>query len=206
MQIENYITSNNNPTTNKVKVDEDCVWEIANSIRWLKQTFKDFKIEKFLFGEVYANYFHTASDFILSLMEELGYDKDDNNANESSSDSPDSPLKKSSTQLNDSNNDSRHSNPSAKETIPLSSSSKFLSQLTHSSSNPALSYLREDSNSNYSYTGGVSSLFEDDFPERSNNNNNDSDLNEHDELSQNTNFNSNNDSDKLLDDLKKKKK
>ncbi len=45
LQIENYIISNNSPISNKVKVDEDWVWEIANSTRWLKQIFKDFKIE-----------------------------------------------------------------------------------------------------------------------------------------------------------------
>ncbi len=200
MQIENYIISNNSPISNKVKVDEDWVWEIANSTRWLKQIFKDFKIEKFLFGEIYANYFQTASEFILSLMEELGYDKDDH-ANESSSNSP---LKNSLTKLNDSNNEQKNLTWTEKETLLTSNSSKILSQLTHSNSNPALSYLREDSNSNYSFTGGVNSLFEDEFPERSNNNNNDSDQIEHDDLSQNVNLT--NDSDKSLDDLKKKKK
>lgn len=199
LQIENYIISNNSPISNKVKVDEDWVWEIANSTRWLKQIFKDFKIEKFLFGEIYANYFQTASEFILSLMEELGYDKDDH-ANESSSNSP---LKNSLTKLNDSNNEQKNLTWTEKETLLTSNSSKILSQLTHSNSNPALSYLREDSNSNYSFTGGVNSLFEDEFPERSNNNNNDSDQIEHDDLSQNVNLT--NDSDKSLDDLKKKK-
>lgn len=180
-------------------MDEDWVWEIANSIRWLKQTFKDFKIERFLFGEIYANYFQNASDFIVSLMEELGYDKDENA--DSSSNSPNgTPMKKPAIPLNDSNSEQA---TTAKDTIPLSSSSKFLAQLSHSNSNQALNYLREDSNSNYSFTGGVNSLFEDEYPERANNNNNDSDLNDNDEQSQNTH--NLDDSDKLLGDLKKKK-
>lgn len=209
LQIENYIVSNTSTSSSKVKVDEDWIWDIANTIRWLKQTFKDFKIEKFLFGEIYANYFQSATDFILNLMEELGYDKDDNtnNNNESNSNSSNSsPTKNnSSTQhLNDSNNEqTKQTNLSqitTNTTIPLSMSSKLLSQLTHSNSNTALSFLREDSNSNYSFTGGVNSLFEDEYPER---NNNESDLNEYDDQSQNTNFD---DGDKLLTDLKKKKK
>ncbi len=142
-------------------------------------------------------------------MEELGYDKDENtnNNNESNSNSSNSsPTKNnSSTQhLNDSNNEqTKQTNLSqitTNTTIPLSMSSKLLSQLTHSNSNTALSFLREDSNSNYSFTGGVNSLFEDEYPER---NNNESDLNEYDDQSQNTNFD---DGDKLLTDLKKKKK
>lgn len=80
LQIENLVN-------NQSKIDDDCVWEIANSIRWLNQIFKDkFKIEKFLFGEIYANYYHLASEFILDLMEELGYDKDDNNSGDTSID------------------------------------------------------------------------------------------------------------------------
>lgn len=62
-----------------IKADEDFVWELANSVRWLSQTFKQrFKIEKFLFGELYAAY-HTgpATEIIQSLMEELGYDKEE---------------------------------------------------------------------------------------------------------------------------------
>ncbi len=68
----------------KVDSDEDGIWEIANSIRWLNHTFKDkFKIEKFIFGEIYSMYYATAPDFIIGLMEELGYDKDEK-LNESS--------------------------------------------------------------------------------------------------------------------------
>lgn len=67
----------------KVKVDEDFVWELANSIRWLSQAFKHtFKIEKFLFGEIYATYNGQAPEFILALLEELGYDQEENPYNE----------------------------------------------------------------------------------------------------------------------------
>jgi hypothetical protein len=84
LQIENYITQNSSngiaSSTTKLKLDDDWIWEIANSIRWLSQTFREkFKIERFLFGEIYANYFMSGGEFILSLMEELGYDKDENN-------------------------------------------------------------------------------------------------------------------------------
>jgi hypothetical protein len=62
----------------KVCVNEDDIWEIANSIRWLNQTFKDtFKIEKFIFGEIYPSYFTNFPEFMTSLMEELGYDKEE---------------------------------------------------------------------------------------------------------------------------------
>ena len=141
-------------------------------------------------------------------MEELGYDKDDNNDSNSNSSNNSSPIKNNinnnsaSSHLNDSNNEQKQiitlSQTTAASVNPLPK--LFLSQLTHSNSNPALSFLREDSNSNYSFTGGVNSLFEDEYPER---NNNDSDLNEYDDQSQNTNFD---DGDKLLPDLKKKKK
>jgi hypothetical protein len=81
LQVENLIL---NATT---KIDDDCVWEVANSIRWLNQTFKEkFKIEKFLFGEIYSNYYQMSPEFILNLMEELGYDKEDNNNNNNAAD------------------------------------------------------------------------------------------------------------------------
>ncbi len=155
LQIENYIIANVSATSGKVKVDDDWVWDIANSIRWLKQKFKDFKIERFLFGEIYASYFTQAPDFISSLMEELGYDKEDNGA-ESSSDTESpkkSPLRAVASQ----------SEPSdANKPKMVSSSAKFLSQL---SSEPGSgvklsSLLQEDSNSNFSVFGGVNSLFE----------------------------------------------
>ncbi len=76
LQIEFYIASNT--IDYKVRVDEDHVWEIANMIRWLNQTFKEkFKIDKFVFGEIFSTYSAIASDFIFALMEEMGYDKDD---------------------------------------------------------------------------------------------------------------------------------
>lgn len=144
LQIENYIFGN--VRDGKVRVDDDWVWDIANSIRWLKQTFKDFKIERFLFGEIYANYSLNAPEFISSLMEELGYDKEDNNASESSSEdesvhSPTIPLNTSDSTGN--------------KLKIISSSSKFLSQLSQTACN-------EDTNSNFSLMGGVNSLFEDD--------------------------------------------
>lgn len=78
LQIELYLIENLNVQTNKVRIDDDWIWEIANVMRWLSQVFKDkFKIEKYLFSEIYANYFAVAPEFILNLMEELGYDKED---------------------------------------------------------------------------------------------------------------------------------
>lgn len=75
-----------------IRVDEDFVWELANSVRWLSQTFKQrFKIEKFLFGEIYAGYHDStaASELVQSLMEELGYDKaDDDDDSDAESESP----------------------------------------------------------------------------------------------------------------------
>lgn len=77
-------SGSNNKTT--LRLDEDGIWEIANWIRFLSQTFKErFKIEKFLFGEVYATYASSTSSLAItssqelmsSLMEELGYDKED---------------------------------------------------------------------------------------------------------------------------------
>ena len=64
--------------SSKFVVDDDWVWEIANQIRWLSQTFRDkFKIDKFVFGEIYAGFHAAAPEFVLNLMEELGYDKED---------------------------------------------------------------------------------------------------------------------------------
>ena len=81
LQIEAYCLVNadsSSATPAKVRVDEDGVWEIGNSIRALNQTFRDkFKIEKFLFGEIYPSYGQAAPEFVASLMEELGYDKDE---------------------------------------------------------------------------------------------------------------------------------
>jgi len=77
LQIENYLSNTQMGRTGRV--DEDSVWEIANSFRMLSQMFRErFKIERFLFTEIYAN-FNTpqSSEFILTLMEELGYDKEE---------------------------------------------------------------------------------------------------------------------------------
>ncbi len=64
-------------TLKSSQIDDDSIWEIANTMRWLNQKFKDdFKIERFLFGEIYANYYQSSPEFIFGLMEELGYDKD----------------------------------------------------------------------------------------------------------------------------------
>jgi hypothetical protein len=74
LQMEDYLAANTVPG-GRVRLDEDFVWDVANSIRWLSQTFKEkFKIEKFLFGELYAAYNGQAGEIISSLMEELGYD------------------------------------------------------------------------------------------------------------------------------------
>ena len=49
--IEHYLTMNVNEQTRRLQTDEDCIWEIANSIRWLSRLFSDkFKIESFLFA------------------------------------------------------------------------------------------------------------------------------------------------------------
>lgn len=73
-----------------VRIDEDFVWELANLVRWLSQVFKQrFKIEKFLFGEIYAAYHGgVATELVQSLMEELGYDKDDDDDSDAESESP----------------------------------------------------------------------------------------------------------------------
>lgn len=66
-----------NTVQGKVRVDDDFVWELANTIRWLSQILKEkFKIEKFIFGEIYANYHVNSAELVLSLMEELGYDNE----------------------------------------------------------------------------------------------------------------------------------
>lgn len=86
LHMENYIICNQ-VASGSIKVDDDFVWEMANSIRWLSQTFKQrFKIEKFLFGDVYAAYHGGAAlELVQALMEELGYDKDDEDDDENDS-------------------------------------------------------------------------------------------------------------------------
>lgn len=86
LQIENIIQQQHQ--TNTKTIDDDAVWEIANYIRWLNQAFHEkFKIEKFLFGEIYSNYYLSSPELLMNLMEELGYDttNDDNNEDDDSS-------------------------------------------------------------------------------------------------------------------------
>jgi hypothetical protein len=107
----------------KVKVDEDFVWELANSIRWLSQTFKHtFKIERFLFGEIYANYHDQAPEFILALLEELGHDQEENPYNEkqlrqASSDESLSPTKSQASSQYQTSNGSTITQISTQTTI-----------------------------------------------------------------------------------------
>jgi hypothetical protein len=91
-------------TVNNIKtVDDDDVWEIANLIRWLNQLFKEkFKIERFLFGEIYPNYYLNSPEFVVSLMEELGYDKSQND-DDSDVDSDDNTTINNES-INDNNN------------------------------------------------------------------------------------------------------
>ena len=92
---------NNNKT-----VDDDDVWEIANLIRWLNQLFKDkFKIERFLFGEIYANYYTASPEFLFSLMEELGYDNSNQNDDDIDADADDGDLVSENTNKKLMNND-----------------------------------------------------------------------------------------------------
>lgn len=97
LQLENYIAVNTpkgltstSAAASMVRVDDDFVWELANLVRWLSQVFKQrFKIEKFLFGEIYAAYHGgVATELVQSLMEELGYDKDDDDDSDAESESP----------------------------------------------------------------------------------------------------------------------
>lgn len=214
LQLENYIILNT--VANKVKVDEDFVWETANSIRWLSQTFKEkFKIEKFLFGEVYASYFGTAPELTVSLMEELGYDKDDNldETNSSANSSPSTsilvtPNKSPSvsnqiptaTSVSKNANNYSQFNEQASKELSQSNSSLKLAHRLGSFSNPTL--LREDSNSSNScaFTGRVNSLFED------YNQSNDVDSHENDDyISSQNNEDRDRDSDDLLNDFIRKK-
>ena len=211
----------------KSKVDDDWVWEIANSTRWLSQHFKEkFKIEKFLFGDIYATYHQILPDFVISLMEELGYDKEDNtdtddNAQSCSSVAPSTTGSPLATPIK--------SSPvkNVQQLISNSITANFNSS-SSSQQNPIInnfinqSYLREDSNSNCSnltFVGGFNSLFEDlsqtncnsqsGFNGNTNNNNNSifNDSNENDDNNNTTITNTfaNDNSDDLLDEFKKKK-
>jgi hypothetical protein len=151
LQIENYMVTNYDCDIKKVCVDYDYIWEIANSIRWLNQTFRDkFKIDKFLFGEIYPNYYSNAPDFILSLMEELGYDKEETNDSPPHSPSPikSPPLK--TTKTTPSSSSKNFSNESIKENVSVCDvRDKSLTE-TETQSNTVV------------LTGRINHLFEDD--------------------------------------------
>lgn len=208
LQLENFILLNT--ISNKVRVDDDFVWEIANSIRWLSQTFKDkFKIEKFLFGEIYSNYFVIAPELIVGLMEELGYDKDDNldenNTSLNSSASPSTsilitPHKSPSALSKNSNNYSQFSETSLKESQSGSNIKPAPAVITAHCNLTNL--LKEDSNSNSSnlFVSRVNSLFED-FAQPT-----EPDSHENDDfVSSQNNEDKDRDSDDLLNDFKKEK-
>lgn len=180
MALEEYINSNS--SSSKISIDEDFVWEVANSVRWISQTFKEkFKIEKFLFGEIYPSYFAIAPELILSLMEELGYDKEENldescnssNAASASNSLLVTPNKSPNRLLKNDNNYSQFSESFSKDEAPNST------------------------------LGGISklnALFEDFCPK------NEIESNENDELAPSQkNEEKDNDSDDLLNDFKKKK-
>ena len=155
LQIELYLIENLNAQTNKVRIDDDWIWEIANVMRWLSQVFRDtFKIEKYLFSEIYANYFQAAPEFILNLMEELGYDKEDSQIT--------SPGKSSQSPSNKQQRTSLTSNSEQNE-------KQQQQQVNHSFSSNNDSVV-----SNYTVLFGVDSLFEEendsDVHDTSNNN------------------------------------
>jgi hypothetical protein len=222
LQIENYIVQNGP----KSKVDDDWVWEIANLIRWLSQTFKEkFKIEKFLFGEIFTAYHSNSPEFILSLMEELGYDKDDNNGDDKDSNSGFDSTSESSSALasplatphkSPFKNSSQATNSVLKANASVSSQHTIATSICNNLTNH--SYLREDSSSNCSYTfvGGITSLFEDysqtNFSSQlnatcsNNNNNNNSLFNDSNENDNDNNLTlANDNTDILLNELNKKK-
>lgn len=156
LQIELYLIENLNAQTNKVRIDDDWIWEIANVMRWLSQVFRDkFKIEKYLFSEIYANYFQAAPEFILNLMEELGYDKEDSQIT--------SPGKSSQSPSNKQQRTSLTSNSEQNE------KQQQQQQVNHSFSSNNDSVV-----SNYTVLFGVDSLFEEendsDVHDTSNNN------------------------------------
>jgi len=219
LQIENYLS--NTQTGRTGRVDEDCVWEIANSFRMLSQMFRErFKIERFLFTEIYANY-HTpsSSEFILSLMEELGYDKEDqlsqlnNNNNNNNTNQTDS-ANQSMQQQNDSTHNatltttSNKNEPSPFKT-PISTPLKSQNnQLNASVGNLAMSRP-------FQLVGSLNNLFEE-FGEKTSSSqlstsvhvhssNVEFDLDETSQSQQAHNNSNNDENDDLLSDLKKKK-
>ena len=208
IQLELYLVTN----ANKTKVDDDWVWEIANSIRWLSQNYKEkFKIEKFIFGEIYETYNPLLSDLFQSLKEELGYDNDENtdtddNAQSSSlcSSAPTSPTS------------SPLATPVKPSPLKNGQSSLVSSIVTNSSSQHISSTTKNDTS--LTFTGGINSLFED-FTSQSQsvfnqgssinassifNDSNENDDNNNTTLT-NTHATNENNSDDLLDEFKKKK-
>ena len=133
-------------------MDEDWIWEIANYIRWISQTFRDkFKIERFLLGEIDSNYIAIAPDFIIGLKEELGYDNHDtdNSSDSSDDESPDSKMA-----VGDSANSSTAMAAVKDESVVVS---KF--KLDTSTLSASFNYTRDEmSGANFSL---VNSLFED---------------------------------------------
>lgn len=178
--LEEYI--NTNIISHKPPIDEDFVWEVANSVRWISQTFKEkFKIEKFLFGEIYPSFFSIAPELILSLMEELGYDKEEN--------------------LDESCNSSNPASASNSLVVTPNKSPSLLLKNDNNYSQFSESFSKEESDNTAS--AGVSklnALFED-FCSK-----NEFEANESDELiPSQKNEEKDNDSDDLLNDFKKKK-
>lgn len=180
MSLEEYI--NANTALNKIPLDEDFVWEIANSIRWISQIFKEkFKIEKFIFGEVYPSYFGQAPEIILSLMEELGYDKEDNLDESCNSSNPASAS------------NSLHISPNKSPSV-LSKNDNNYSQFTDVFSK------NEQANTTPAASSKLNALFEDIYAK------NEMEPNENDDqLQSQKNEDKDNDSDDLLNDFKKKK-
>ncbi|RNA00997.1 hypothetical protein BpHYR1_043718 [Brachionus plicatilis] len=162
--LEEYI--NTNIISHKLPIDEDFVWEVANS---------------FLFGEIYPSFFSIAPELILSLMEELGYDKEEN--------------------LDESCNSSNPASASNSLVVTPNKSPSLLLKNDNNYSQFSESFSKEESDNTAS--AGVSklnALFED-FCSK-----NEFEANESDELiPSQKNEEKDNDSDDLLNDFKKKK-
>jgi hypothetical protein len=201
------------------RVDEDCVWEIANSFRMLSQMFRErFKIERFLFTEIYAN-FHTlqSSEFILSLMEELGYDKEEqlsqliNNNNSNNANQTDSANQAIAQQNESVSNTMLTTAKNMNEASPFKTPVSTPLKSQHNQLNPSISNL----GLSRQLVGSLNNLFEE-FGEKSSSSQLSTSVYVHsshvefdlDETSQSqqAHNNSNNDeNDDLLPDLKKKK-
>ncbi len=197
LQIEHYIIVHS--TSKSKHVDDDWIWEIANLIRWMSQTFREkFKIEKFLFTDIYGTYHHVNPDFVIALMEELGYDKDDGDesSNQALSEKTDTSTRSSPL-----------ATPLAQTPVKSSPSKK---NVTVSKFGKHL--INEDSNSTLTITpisGGINSLFEDAIEycsqSNANNPNNISNTSNNENDTSNHNASNENNDDDILNDLKKKK-